>query len=221
MRPFNVLLLAVGFSAWPAAATGQVVNWRTLGPHEQHVASAYAGIDYGAVVGAGYAWHRGRVLAGVDASVPAGNTPTDDFRTTMGVNVRWLQHGALGVATEVRAILRRYENPYVRLLNAGSDISGTVGLFGHRWFLAGHGGFDKAIATRIENSDPLKISYPSIRDGWYRSTGGNVHFGLQGGRSIGNVDAHLELGRILEQDLRTTPTIPFYARLGITLKLGR
>ncbi len=221
MRSVAAVVVAALGAGVPRSAPAQVVNWRTLGPDQRHVAGTYAGVDYGIVLGAAYAYHYKAALLGTEWTLPAGGSAADDFRGTVGVSVRWLERGALAVATDVRGIVRRYDSPYVRLLNAGADLSGTVGLYGHRWFLAGRGGFDQAVATRIRNGDALRASYPAIRDGWYGASGGNFHLGLEAGRSMGRADLYLALGRVVEQDFRTTPTVPFYARLGLTMKTGR
>lgn len=225
MKSVKFIFMAVALLGAATLVHAQTLNWKNLSAEQKHIAALNAGIDYGATIGAGYGYQLKASLPIVlhaEFSMPAGENITDDFKAQMGVQFRWWRWRALAFSAEVQGIFRRYESPYVRLLNFGSEISGAVGLYYPRWFVAGHAGFDKAIVTHFKNSDLLKASYPAIKDGWYQpSTGGNFYFGLQGGYSFRNRDIYLEAGKVIEQDFKTSPMIPFYARLGLALKFRK
>jgi hypothetical protein len=58
-------------------------------------------------------------------------------------------------------------------------------------------------------------NYPNAKDGWYEpATGGNFYYGVQTGYSFGNNDVTLKAGKVIQQDFKTDPVIPFYFQLG-------
>ena len=110
-------------------------------------------------------------------------------------------------------------NDFVRLVNFGSDMSGIVGYYRPKWFVAGEFGFDKAIVTHFRHSKAYKDQYPGVVDGWYEpATGGNLYYGLQAGFSFRKQDIFLRAGKILTQDYKTTPMVPIYGQLGYNIK---
>ena len=114
-----------------------------------------------------------------------------------------------------------YETSYVRLLNFGSEFSGTLGYYRHSWFAAAQVGFDKAIVTQFKNSELYAENYTDVQNGWYQpATGGNFFYGIQGGFSFGNFDVTAKAGKVIEQDFKTTPLIPFYGQLGLNWKIA-
>ena len=105
------------------------------------------------------------------------------------------------------------------MLNFGSDFSGIVGYYRTHWFVAGEVGFDKAIVTNFKHSELYKDQYPDVVDGWYEpATGGNFYYGLQAGFSFRKQDIYLRAGKILTQDYKTKPLIPYYGQLGCNIR---
>ncbi len=59
-----------------------------------------------------------------------------------------------------------------------------------------------------------------VRDGWYEpSAGGNFYYGLQTGLSLGKMDVYLKAGKIVTEDFRSEPMIPFTVQLGFNIKI--
>lgn len=206
----------IGAGALPA----QPINWAALRPGQRHLIAVTAGIDYGAVVGASYGYVGGGTVFTVGWSTPAGRSVADDFAGWAGFRTRGLSHGALIASTTLDATVRRYHSPFLRAESIGGDVAGVVGLYRRGGFVAFRTGFDWSAASHLVHSDLYRAQYPSVRDGWYRSTGGTFHYGLQAGLSFGRLDLHIDAGRLVERDLKSTPTVPLYLKLGTTVRLG-
>ena len=64
--------------------------------------------------------------------------------------------------------------------------------------------------------------YPGVKDGWYEpSTGGNLYYGMQAVYSTKPADVFIRGGKIVSQDFKTDPLVPFIIQLGFTFKLSR
>lgn len=201
----------------------QTINWASLRTEQKHIANINISADYALTYGVGYAYQlksRLPVVLNTEYSFPSGNNISDDFKTKIGGQVNLFQTGNFRFSSKVQGVFRRHETSYARLLNFGSDISGTVGYYKSKWFVAGELGFDKAIVTHFKHSDLFRENYPGVKDGWYEpSTGGNFYYGMQAGYSKSRFDIYLKAGKLVEQDFKTEPLLPFYAQLGINLRL--
>ena len=63
--------------------------------------------------------------------------------------------------------------------------------------------------------------YSNVKDGWYEpATGGNFYYGLQTGFSFKQIDLTFKIGKVISQDLKTTPLIPYNAQLGVNYKMN-
>jgi len=217
-------LVLCGSMLLPAAvAKAQTVNWAQV--RQKHILNGHVAADHALTYGLGYSIHlkaRRPVLLHAEYSFPSGKDLTDDYKIKTGTQVRWWQWGHFHLASKFQAIFRRYQNGYARLLNVGTDISATAGYYTPHWFIAGELGFDKAIVTQFKHSDLYKSNFPDVKDGWYDpATGGNIYYGIQGGWSFGNKDLYLKIGKIKQQDLRTSPLLPVYAQAGFTIRIGK
>jgi len=208
--------ITIGFSH------AQTLNWASLQKEHRHVANLAIGLDYGITLGVGYGYQlktKLPIVLGVEYSLPSGKNIADDFKTKVGGQIRWVSVGDFQFSTKIQGIFRRFENNYVRLNNFGSDLSGVIGYYKPKWFLAGEVGFDKAIVTHIKHPDLMKENF-AIKDGWYESaTGGNFYYGLQSGFSWRSHDLTLKAGKAITQDFKTEPILPFYVQLGYNLKI--
>lgn len=209
----------------PFASHAQTFNWGSLKKDQQHLISGYAGVEYGVVFGVGYSYQlksRWPVLLSAEYSFPSGEKLFDDFKTKIGGQVKLYQSGKFHFVGNIYGVFRGYGSDFVRLLNFGADISAIAGYYKQKWFVAGKAGFDKAIITHFKHTDSYKTLFPMARDGWYEpSTGGNFYYGLQTGYSFFKTDIYLETGKIVTQDFKTEPLIPFYLRLGFNWKIKR
>jgi len=217
------LIFIISFIFFSKLNYAQTINWASLKSEQRHLLNINAGWEYGFVYGVGYGYKLNTKLPIIidgEYSFPSGKNLFDDFKTKVGGKIRLYQINNFQLSANIYGVFRRFENPLVRLANFGSDLSGVVGYYKPKWFLAGEIGFDKAIVTHFKHSDLFKQTiYSNAKDGWYEpSTGGNFYYGIQSGISFKKHDIYLKAGRMLTQDFRTTPLIPFYAQLGYNLK---
>lgn len=199
------------------AVDAQTVNWSSFKPEQKHIANVNAGFDNSFSFGVAYGYRfniKFPLILNVEHSQPAGEKLLDDFKTKIGGQIRLLQLGDFHFTAKVQGIFRRYENPDVRMVNFGSDMSAIIGYYRPIWFAAGEFGFDKAISTNFKHGASYREIFPDIKNGWYQpATAGNVYFGLQAGVSINKFDITLKGGRTIQQDFKTTATVPFYGQI--------
>lgn len=101
------------------------------------------------------------------------------------------------------------------MLNFGSEFAGVAGYYKSRWYMAGEVSFDKAIVTHIKHLPVALENNPDLTTGWYIPTGGNFAYGIQSGLVLGQKnDLNLKIGRVISQNFKTAPTLPFYSQLG-------
>jgi hypothetical protein len=110
---------------------------------------------------------------------------------------------------------RRFKSEVANLLNLGSSISTLFAYQKPRWGVAAEMAYERSEVTKIENYIP-KDYYPGITDGWYNTSGGNFKFGIQASTNIKSINLYLHLGKTFGQDFEDNPTLPFYAKLGIS-----
>lgn len=218
----SVFLIAAVFLFSISAAHAQTLNWGSLKKEQKHVASIYAGFDYGVTYGIGYSYHlksKLPMLLNIDFSVPAGENGFDDLKTKIGAKAEVFSYKNIKLIASAHGIYRRYQNPSVRLQNFGSEFTAVAGYYKKRWFAGAEVGFDKAIVTHFKHSSIFKSDYPAVKDGWYEpATGGNFSYGVQGGYSFKRSDITLKAGKILAEDFKTKPTLPFYLQLGYNIR---
>jgi hypothetical protein len=207
------------------SAQSQAINWASLQQEQKHIVNLNAGYDFGFTYGIGYG-HQLKaklpflkttfpIVLGVEHSQPAGKDLVDDFKTKIGGQIRLYEINNFHFTAKVQGLFRRYENDYVRLLNFGSDMSAIVGYYKAKWFVSGEFGFDKAIVTHFKHSDMFKENFPDVKNGWYEpATGGNFYYGLQTGFSFKANDITLKIGKVVQQDFKTEPMIPYYFQVG-------
>lgn len=204
-------------------ASAQAVNWRSL-ENTKHLISVGIGWDYGIGYSLGYCYQfksKLPIALTTQFSIPSGEKPFDDFKTKIGARILLLNSTHFKGAVTVNGIYRRFENPLVRLQNFGSEMKATLGYYKPRWFIAGEVGFDKAIVTHFKHPDLYrKTIYRDVKDGWYEpATGGHFFYGLQTGYTFKHSDITLNFGKVLTQDFKSTPLIPFYLMLGYNYRI--
>ncbi len=217
------LIFIISFSFFTKLNYAQVLNWASFKSEQRHLLNINAGWEYGFVYGGGYGYKlktKVPIIINGEYSFPSGENLVDDFKTKVGGIIRLYKINNFQFSANIYGVFRRFENPLVRLANFGSDFSGVAGYYKPKWFLAGQIGFDKAIVTHFKHSELFKTNiYSNVKDGWYEpATGGNFYYGVQTGYSFKQHDIYLKAGRMLTQDFKTTPLIPFYAQFGYNLK---
>jgi hypothetical protein len=201
--------------AWPLSSSAQDLNIAAL-EDGTNIVTVKTGAEYGLMLGAGYARVASvadrPVVLGVDLALQWAEVDIHDFRLSAGAlaplfgGARWKILGA------VAASVRGTDNDLGAMTNVGTDVAILAGRYAPRGYLAAELGFDWAIATHIEHGDTYRMHYADARDGWYRTPGGMLRAGLQGGISLGRHDVILRAGRLV--DIAGEPaTFPFYGTL--------
>ena len=212
------ITLGVLLSALVARDAAAQWNVARFGTNRNRVYSTF-GLDPALVTSVGY----GRVvpvrghdfqLAG-DVGVAGGRMDTRDFRAQLGTQTSVARWGSLHLAGSATFITRGTENSLYRGFNFGADITGTLGIYRHRWFAAGEFGKDKAIVTHVTHTDWYRENfYADAKDGWYLDTGGTFHYGLAAGLALGRAEL---AGRFGWQRTEHFNTIlpPMYTSVGV------
>lgn len=216
-----VAIIAFLFSISPFGHA-QVMNWGGLTDGQKHIIHVNVGLNYGTTIGIGYGYKLNTsipVVLNMEYSFPMGQNLVDDFKTKLGGQVQVVHAGHFATALNVNGVFRRYKSEAVALTNWGGEFSMDLGYYKPTWFVGGQIGFDKAVMTHIKNGDYLHEYYPGIQDGWYIPTGGNFFYGLQSGLSFGKSDVSLKVGKIITQDFKTTPLLPYYTELGFSHRI--
>lgn len=202
----------------------QNINWKNLKDEDKHILNINTGWEYSFIYGIGYGYKletETPIIIEASFSFPSGETIFDDFKTKIGGQINVYNIDNIQFNASIHGSYRRTENPLAVLQNFGCDINTVIGYYKPKWFLAGEIGFDKAIVTHFKHSNIYKEVYPNVKNGWYEpATGGNFNFGIQTGYSFNRSDLTLRAGKVMTEDFKTSPLIPFYAQLGYTLKLN-
>jgi len=213
------LLLFISFNGF-----SQTINWSRLQKADRHIVNMNAGLEYSLVAGIGYGYQlktKIPIVLIADFSMPFGENLLDDHKAKLGATFKLAQVGNFHFTGKIQGVFRRYESDFVRMVNFGSDQSAIAGYYKKKWFVAGEVGFDKAIVTNFKHAQLYKDVYPNVQDGWYEpATGGNFYVGLQSGVSFKQSDLTLRLGKVVTEDFKTTPGIPFYFQLGYSFRYG-
>lgn len=218
----NILLITTLFFLNNSFIQGQAYNWSRLNPTYRHIIHIQAGLDYGLTYGLGYGYQLSQkwpTILEVAWSKPAGEKVFDDYKAKLGGHIRLIQWNGFRLSAKAMSTFRHHENAFARISNFGCDISGVLGYYRPVWYIAIETGFDKAIVTHFHHTDLYKEDVPSVQDGWYEpATGGNFYYGLQAGYSLKHQDIFLKVGKLIEQDFKTPPLLPFYMQLGLNFR---
>ena len=223
MKNYKLWMILTTVMLWMSSVQAQSINWGSLDSADKHILHVNAGLEHGAVFGIGYGYQINNKLfpmvANMEYSFPAGENIFDDLKTKVGVQVSWIEIEHFQFSTKINGVIRRYENDNVRLVNFGSDLTGVIGYYRTKWFVATEVGFDKAIITHFKHSELYMEEFPGVSDGWYGpTTGGNFYYGVQAGYSFGQHDTYVKAGRMLTQDFKTAPTLPMYGQVGYNIR---
>jgi hypothetical protein len=223
MKNNKLSILVAVLTLVTSSARAQTLNWESLKKQDQHIININLAGEHGLGYGLGYGYQLQNKLApavvNIEFSAPSGEMPFDDYKIKLGGQIRWAEYQGFQFSTRTYGVFRRHENDFSRLLNFGCDLSGVVGYYRPKWFAAGEVGFDKAIVTHFKHSKAYKDQYADAVGGWYQpSTGVNFHYGLQAGFSVSRHYIYIRGGRVLSQDFKTKPTMPYYAQIGYNIR---
>lgn len=225
MRNSKIATVILAVLLYINKSNSQNVNWPSLTNENKHVVNLNFNWDYASTAGIYYGYKFNTklpMILGIDYSMPVGAKVFDDFKSRIGIQMQLIEYKNFRLSTKIQGVFRRYNQPIVRLLNFGSDFSGVLGYYKPKWFVAAEFGFDKAIVSNFKHSERYKKSFVIVNDGWYEpATGGNFYYGIQTGFSFKQHDIYLKIGKVVTQDFKTTPLIPYYAQLGYNFKFGK
>ena len=214
-------LLSILFVLLAGTLHAQNINWKSFNAEQKHLINVNAGWDYATSLGLGYAYKinmKMPLAINGQRSLPAGQDTGDDLKAKFGGQLRVVESRNFVATLVVNGIFRQYHSDLVKMQNYGSEFTGIAGYYKSHWFAAAAFGFDKAIATRLFNSETMKQYYPGARNGWYVPTGGKFHYGIQAGYSFRFMDVTLNAGQITDQYFSQSVVVPFYAQLGLNAR---
>jgi hypothetical protein len=214
--------IALGLLLTALVAANAAAQWNVarFGTERSHIYSTF-GMDPAAISTLGY----GRVLqlsghpfqVTGDVGLVTAGMDTRDFRARVGTQTSLVQWRSMHVTGSATFITRGTDNSIYRGLNFGADLTGSLGVYRHRWFTAGEFGFDKAIITHVTNSDWYRKNfYPDAKDGWYLDAGGTYHYGLAGGFALGRTEVVGRFGLMRTERFKEL-TSPGYVSVGVGL----
>ena len=124
------------------------------------------------------------------------------------------------VSAKLSGIYRRYESDFVRIQNFRTELSAAACYYRRKWFATSEVGFDKAIITHFEHKVAYKSIFPVVKNGWYEpAAGGIFNVGVQAGYFFKNADITFNSGKIIPQNFKNAPTLPFYVKLGFNSRI--
>ena len=223
MKNLIIRIVILSLTIFYGSAKAQTINWASMKEENKHLVNANLGWDYSVSYSLGYGYQFKILtlptLANLEYSAPSGDKKLDDFKSELGIQVRLFELNNFQFSTKIHGVFRRYESNMVRLVNFGSNMSAIAGYYREIWFVAAEGGFDKAIVTHFQHSQRAKGRYPDVIGGWYQpATGGNLYYGLQTGFSFWKNDLYVKAGKVINQNLKTTPLLPYYFQFGYNFK---
>lgn len=214
-----MIRIVLSVALFYGTAKAQTINWASMKEINKHIVNTNLGWDYSVSYGLGYGYQfkiwTFPTIANLEFSTPSGENKLDDFKTKLGLQIRPVEINNFQLSTKIHGVFRKNDSEMVRLVNFGSDMSVSVGYYRKNWFVAAEGGFDKAIVTHFKHSQMAKDRYPAVVGGWYQpATGGNFYYDLQTGCSFRKNDLYVKVGMVTNQNLKTTPMVPYYVQLG-------
>ena len=110
-----------------------------------------------------------------------------NWNSKLGMRYRVIQKGAFAVINNTLLSPGRVETRNFNSFKIAISDRILIGLFDPRKYLAFSAEYKKIVLSHIHHTAYYReVFYEDAHDGWYKSTGGMVQFGLEGGFSIGN-----------------------------------
>jgi len=220
----NIIIIITAVLILNTSSTfAQEYNWNSLKDNRKHLLHLTAGLENGIIFGVGYGYQLSSkipIIIGGEYSLPAGKNLIDDLKTKIGGHIRLIKIHNFCLSAKVQGIYRRYENNLVRMDNFGTYVGGNVGFYSPKLFAALEFGFDKAIVTYFKHGNSYREIYQEAVNGWYQpATGGNYNYGIMAGYSFKKNDLYLRVGKLIAEDFKTDPFVPFYATIGYNYKI--
>ena len=206
--PFVLCIASCASAQWNVARFDSTKAWTyaTFGLDPAFVGTA--GVS-GVIPG------RFKLQVGAEFGTVVAAFDMHDWRARATARTTVVHWGAFRIATEDAFIARGTSNSIYTALNLGASTTLTAGAYRRRWFLAAETGFDKAIATRLTNSNWYReYYYADAKNGWYLTPGGTLHAGVAGGVTAGIAELTVRAGT-LRTERWNTLVPPMYGSVGL------
>lgn len=219
---YLLVALAFGISAHTIAQEGHV----TIIENEQQAIGVQYGLDYSFGT-MGLSYQRGvtllnkDVIVGAELAFPLFKMDLGDYRLHFAkIQGSVYRKRNFDVTVMYSPTLIKNENKVQNLMAWGHEAGVRFGFYGPKWGVGSKVAISKQFATRIEHTDYFKtIVYEDAKDGWYKSTGGNIRFSLEGARRLGDWDVKLQLGLAKTLQLESHLLVPaIYGVIGGTYR---
>jgi len=221
MKSINKIILSLVFllSLNAGSVYAQDINWLEVAKGKKHFVNLNLAADYSTYYGLAYGYSISNkflpLLIDAEFNVPFGEDIFDDWNARVGLQAQVWSRNKLWGSVRASVLTKKFNSEVASLLNFGSSLSTLFGYQKPKWGIAAELAYERSEVTKIKNELP-KQYYPEITDGWYNTAGGNFKFGVQAQTNIKSFNLFLHLGKTFGQNFEENPTLPFYAKFGIS-----
>ena len=216
------ILITISLILCSSILFSQSQNWNSLESKNNSQVYLNAGYDFGMTTQLGYGHKLNSqrpIILLADFSVPMGSE-LDDYKFRLGGQMNVLKFNQLRSSIQYMFILRRNETKLVRKIGLGQYFSSTTGIYKDKWHVAFEFGYDSSFATHLKHSDEMQSYYSDIKNAWFKNTGGHWHYGIQGGKAIGErVELNMSVGATNARGQDVNALLPGYFKLGASVFL--
>lgn len=206
------------------SANAQSLNWNANVENKNFIYLS-TGIDFGFTNTLGFAYQLKTIkptMINADVSMPLGEDLFDDFKVSLGSQMLLMERNKLLLTTKINGVFKTLETNLVKQSSFGLEAGVVLGYYKSSWHIAGEFGYEHVLANRLLHAEEMVANFPEITDGWYRNTGGNFYFGVQGGKVIGEkIQLSLRLGSVSSKFDDLNPLLPFYTEIALIYKVGK
>ncbi len=215
MRKIKLILL---FTLLVNLTNAQIVNFENVSIDRKNIIQASFGLDMAVMANIEY----GRVIPikgkpyilSANVSMPFGENGFDDCQMTLNFSGNTLKKDNWAMPAHFGIFTTTTKNSMSSISSSGIRISINPGYYKASWFVASEIVYDKFLLSNIKNSDLYKkVYYSEAKDGWYKNSGGNFHFGILSGKTIGKNELNLKFGMITTEQLNLV-LVSYYAQIG-------
>ncbi|RIW13340.1 hypothetical protein D0X99_16315 [Algoriphagus lacus] len=209
----GLIILIISFSG-----NAQNYNWAKL-DSVNNLARIYTGLDHSFAFGL----HYGRILNGkkviwapfADVSFPSGDPVGDDYNFKIGTLARLFQFEDWKFSFNVSIVNRQNSNPFVKMQSLGSESGFQFGYYKLKWYANLNFSVGSSIVTNFQHTEAYKGNFSGAKDGWYENASNSQLFSVNTGYSLRKMDATLSLGLLRTEEFKSSPSLPYYIKIGL------
>lgn len=215
MKRIKLILL---FTLLVNISSAQVVNFENVTLETKNSIQASFSVDLAALINIEY----GRVISiknnpfilSANVGLPFGEIISDDYKIVMNISGNISKRKNWTLPAHIGLFNNRTKNSMNSVASSGFRLSITPGYYKKSWFVASEIAYEKFLLTHIENSEFYKkVYYAEAKDGWYKNSGGNIHFGIITGKTINKGELNLKFGLQTTENLNQV-LVPYYVQIG-------